>query len=212
MATEERDWDAIELDYRAGVLPIPAICKKHGVSLSQIKGHAFKYNWERKPLDPLGIKQAHGAATLAPSGPKFGMDSTLTPEDLEKQAVATAAAIIDIHRKDVSKLRDAAGKFSDTLANVFVALQNIETSPDMIESTMEKLKILVGDDAPVDLLEKLSRVMVRLVTIERQAYGLDVMPNPDPGADNGEAAKNEVSKLWEQVKQLQSEKTGQTTH
>lgn len=204
----EADWDAIELDYRAGILPATAIAKKHGVSQHTLRSHADKYFWERKPVDPLSIQNAHGIASTAPSAPKFGMDSVLVPEDLKLAAALTAASVLDVHRKDVKQLREAAGKFSDTLASLFSAL---DKEPLLLDSTISKLSILIGDDAPVDLLEKLSRVMVRLVTIERQAYGLDVLPNPDPGNDNGEAARSEVTKLWDQIKELQAQKT-QSVH
>lgn len=212
MASTEADWDAIELDYRAGVLPLSAVAKKHGVPVSLLRSHASKYMWERKPVDPLNVKQAHGVASLAPTGPKFGMDSNLDPEDLDKAAILSAAAVLDIHRKDVKRLRETTGKFSDALANLFVAMANVEVNPDMLDNVCKQLSTLIGDDAPVDLLEKLSRVMVRLVTIERQAYGLDLFVPNDPGKDDGEAARSEVAKLWDQVKQLQAEKTKETHH
>lgn len=204
---KEADWDAIELDYRAGVLPLTAIVKKHGVSMHVLRSTAEKFMWERKPLDPLKMQQAHGVASSAPTGAKFGMDSSLNEKDLSTAAILTAASVIEVHRKDVKQLRELSSKFSDALANLFVSLKEQEKHPDMLESCAAALSALIGKDTPIDMLDKLSRVMVRLVTIERQAFGLDVMPNPDPGADNGDAAKSEVAKLWEQVKELQKEKT-----
>lgn len=210
--SETTDWDAIELDYRAGVLPISAIAKKHGVKASTLRSHADKYMWERKPIDPLNVKQAHGVASLAPSGPKFGMDSNLDPEALIAAAILTQADILTVHRKDVMSLRDSAKQFSNALANLFTAMARVEENPDMLDSVAKQLSMLIGDDTPVDLLEKLSRVMVRLVTIERQAYGLDVMPNPDLGDNTADAARSEVAKLWEQVKDLQAQKSKESVH
>lgn len=204
---KEADWDAIELDYRAGVLPLTAIVKKHGVSMHTLRATADKFIWERKPLDPLKMQQAHGVASTAPTGAKFGMDSSLNEADLRTAAILTAASVLDVHRSDVKQLRELSKKFSDALANLFVALGQQEQHPDMLESSAAALSVLIGKDTPVDMLDKLSRVMVRLVTIERQAFGLDVMPNPDPGNDNGDAAKSEVTKLWDQVKELQAQKT-----
>lgn len=204
---KEADWDAIELDYRAGVLPLTAICKKHGVSMHVMRSTAEKFMWERKPLDPLKMQQAHGVASTAPTGAKFGMDSSLNEKDLNTAAILTAASVLDVHRKDVQQLREVSKKFSNALANLFAALSNEEQHPDMLANSVAALGVLIGKDTPVDMLDKLSRVMVRLVTIERQAFGLDVMPNPDPGNDNGEAARSEVAKLWDQIKTLQAEKT-----
>ena len=79
---------------------------------------------------------------------------------------------------------------------------------DEFSQRLRALGVLMGDKSPSDLLEQLSRVMVRLVSIERQAYGLDVMPNPDPGAEaSDQKVQSEVNKLWEQVQQIQKDKT-----
>lgn len=204
---KEADWDAIELDYRAGVLPLTAIGKKHGVSMHILRSTAEKFMWERKPLDPLKMQQAHGVASTAPTGAKFGMDSSLNEKDLSTAAILTAASVLDLHRKDVKQLRELSTKFSNALANLFTALAQQEDHPDMLESSAAALGILIGKDTPVDMLDKLSRVMVRLVTIERQAYGLDVISVENATGDNSEAAKSEVSKLWEQIKDLQAQKT-----
>lgn len=204
---KEADWDAIELDFRAGVMPLTVICKKHDITLSKLRSHADKYMWERKTVSPLNVQAAHGMASTAPTGPKFGMDSNLDEETLVKQAVFTAASVLDTHRKDVAQLRSSSRQFSDALANIFAGLANQETTPDFLDAALMKISILCGEDTPIDVLEKLSRVMVRLVDVERKAYGLDVLPNPDPDDKTDEAARAEINKLWEQVQTLQVTKT-----
>lgn len=206
---EEKDWDAIELDYRAGVLPPSAVAKKHGISTSQLKRQVDKYLWERKPLDPLALQQAHGVASLPPSPPKFAMDSNLDEKSVATMAVVTAARVIDIHRTDVRKLREITGKFTEVLAGLFDHFERLPPK-DLIEALQVRTAMmgaLIGDDTPADLLEKLSRVMTRLVTIERQAYGLDVMPLPDPNAEPAaQAVATQVNELWKQVQDLQIKK------
>lgn len=202
MRDDKIDHCALELDYRAGVLPVTAIANKFGVKTAYIRATAQKYGWERKPLDPLTVKAAHG---MAASPPVFGMDSNLSPPDLERAAIISAASIIATHRKDVARLREMSSKFSDHLISIFEAAASGD--PDKLSSVLQSLRILNGDKTPADLLEQLSRVMVRLVNIERQAYGLDVNPNPDPESPQAEQVRSEVDKLWQQIQQIQKEKT-----
>lgn len=209
----EVDWTAVELDFRAGVLPVSAIAKKFGLpSASQVHKMAQKYMWERKPLNPLDMKVAHGVASTAPDQPKFGMDSNLSLPDLTQAAILTASEVLITHRKDVKKLREMSGKFADALSSLFDNFDAIKAEDlvGILQARMQLLSTLVGEKTPVDMLEALSRVMTRLVQIERQAYGLDVMPNPDPGAEvAGEAVRSEVDKLWQQLRDVQKEKTTQ---
>lgn len=215
MRDDDTDWDAAELDYRAGVLPFTAIAVKHGITVAKLKSKAQKFGWERRALDPLAIKQAHGIAS-SPSPARFGMDSILSPPDLEQMAILSAATVLDIHRKDVAKLRGLSTKFTDALAEVFNILAdpaNLADDATALSAVMRKLGAINGDATPADLLEKLSRVMVRLVAIERQAFGLDVMPNPDPGAEaTDQKVQSQVNALWAQITQIQKEKTDMTKH
>lgn len=205
----DADWTAIELDWRAGVLPASAVAKKHGLGLSQLKSHAQKYGWERKPLDPFAVQRAHGVASTAPSRPKFSMDSDLSSPDVERAAVLQAAAVLDIHRTDVKKLREQATEFSAALGALFASLRNATSLEGVVEmeSAIKLMGVLNGDKSPADLLEQLSRVMVRLVQIERQAYGLDALPvNSESGAAT-EQVQSQVNKLWAEIQAVQKEKT-----
>lgn len=208
--TDNVDWTSVELDYRSGVLPIGAVAKKHGVSYSVVKSYAEKYGWERQELDPLLLRKAHGVAS-SPSGPKMSMDSDLSKADVVQAAIISAAAVIDIHRKDVRKLRESADKFVALIGEVFSVAHLASADDDVARQplfdVLRRMAVLTGDAPPADLLERLSRVMVRLVQIERQAYGLDVTPvNPDVPSASSEV-QNQVEKLWKQVQEIQKDKT-----
>jgi len=209
----ELDWTAIELDYRAGVLPVSAIAKKFGTSYSRISDYAQKYGWERKPLDPFAVQQAHGVASTSPSGPKFSMDSDLRPEEVTKVAVLEAAAVLDIHRKDVRKLRETAEKFSSRLIELFAVLhmsaaEDGTPEKEIFRNLYKELSVLIGDRTPAELLEQLSRVMTRLVQIEREAYGLNVLPLDSSKANEAaDQVANQVNELWAKVETLRKEKS-----
>lgn len=204
------DWTALELDFRAGVLPVSAIAKKFGTSDHKIKARAEKYGWERKPLDPFAVQQAHGVSSTTPTGPKYSMDSDLSKGDVQRAAVLQAAAVLDIHRADVKKLRELSGKFTEALSALFVEFSSRPPvdAIDGLQRAMVLLGVLVGDKTPADLLEQLSRVMVRLVTIERQAYGLDVLPlDPNKSGEASEQVQSQVNELWRQIQEVQKSKT-----
>ena len=68
----------------------------------------------------------------------------------------------------------------------------------------EIMPCLGSRESPADLLEKLSRVMVRSTEIERQAYGLKTF-NPETAATDAEL-QAELDKLTEEVEQIAREK------
>jgi len=195
------DWTVIEQDYRAGVLSQSAICAKYNISIEQLKSKVSKYRWERVPLDPLAIQAAHGVIS-SPSPPKFGMDSHLNELDLRDMAVITAASVISIHRKDVYRLREVAARVSCSIVDFVDAVNSGDTESEMFKRAC----MIMGKDSPADMLVKLSNVMTKLVGIERQAFGLDILP-PDPAAGESTATiQTEMSNIWTKMKEIQAVK------
>lgn len=155
------DWQAIELEYRAGVIPLPGICQRHGVSLSRLTTVAKQNGWEREA--PPSAEQLYGMAATG----FLTSDPGVSPDEAKRAALLTMLGVIDCHRVDVMRLRKMANQFSEGLERVF--------RPDGVDT---KFAVQGGKESIADVLLKLSRIYTNIVQLERQAYGLDSM-NPE---------------------------------
>lgn len=197
---EEIDWDKIELDWRAGILPVPTIAKNHGVSERAIKNAAETRGWVREMLRPEDEAEVLGAAEIidAQDSPRFPIDSLFSREDAKRRQLLTAGQVILTHRKDVAQLRDITSNMTNRLA---AYLEN----PNDDDNVKALLKVLGGKESPGDLLEKLSRVMTRVIALEREAYGMSHMTiDPDAGTENPVA--KHIEQLHDKIRMLTSDK------
>jgi hypothetical protein len=200
MALENQpDWDAVERDYRAGVLSLTEICKRHMINMSTLKGKAADRGWTRIMRDDIEEAELMGACDLI-EAPRFMADSLFDKEDLRKHALLTAGQVVREHRKDVRKLREISAKIVQYL-EIELGIGQPEDGVMPIHARGEK-------ESPADLLEKLSRVMMRTVAIERQAYGLNGLTiTPDGDADaTGDAVAREIADIKSSLNRITAEK------
>jgi hypothetical protein len=196
------DWDAIELDYRAGVLPLRDICKKHGVSMRQLQSTAAVRGWTRALREgEITEAEVMGAVTVYQPDPRaearFPQDSIYSEDDLRAAALLSAAAVVKTHRDDVRRLRESSAAFA-TVLEKFIRGEPL-TANEAITLTSEK--------TPTDLLEKLSRVMLRTVAIERQSYGLSALEAPE--GEEGDSATRRVQDELDEIKRVLFEVTAE---
>lgn len=191
--TPRLDWDAIELDYRAGVLPVVAICVKHGVSPSRLATVADQKGWVRLP--PPRAEDVFGLATNGHLATPPGDEPAWTPEEAKRAQLIASASVINTHRKDVAKLRGSAALLTERLQLILMG-----------ESVT--LPCLGARESPADLLEKISRVLVRTVQLERQAYNLEAFQqNPGASDDNlQQAVSDEIAQLRAKVDEVANSK------
>jgi hypothetical protein len=105
--------------------------------------------------------------------------------------------MISVHRKDAAKLR--------TISNTLVERLGMIVQGNLTVEQVREMVCLGARESPADLLEKLSRVLVRMTELERQAYGLDTF-DPETTAKEEEVNRT-VDELWDRVHELQSEKS-----
>lgn len=172
------DWDAVELEYRQGMMSIKEICLKHRVTESEVKKAAASRGWTQTVLTPED--EADVMAYAEQESPRYPIDSLFTPEDVKKNALLTAGQVIRQHRKDIGRLRESTMRMLD-------AIEGYISTGNASESGI--LKYLGPKESPSDLIEKISRTMTRYTALERQAYGLDTM-----AVDNDEGEENPMAK------------------
>jgi hypothetical protein len=176
------DWQAIRLDYETGVLTLSEISKRHGPSPSRIADEARNKGWVRNRPPSNLEKMAHLAA--ADTKP-YDLDS------LTENAVITAKQVVVAHRTDAARIR--------ALSNTIVERLALHLNGQEVERPF-----IGARESPADLLEKLSRVQVRMTELERQAYGLATF-DPDSVAKEEEVNET-VKELWDMVHEMQSDK------
>lgn len=202
-------WDLIQIDYCAGVLPISNICVKYGVTQSRLEGVARKYGWERRAAQPT-VEEIFGPRTFgalpAPPG-----SEPVSLEEIRIAARDQARLILGEHRKDISALK---GKLHDLMSRYeALACGANPNVPGVEGSEPPSLPVLGKNESPMDFLAKASQVMLRIVGLERQAYGLDVLVDPSDADSNVPGSETKVidkqSELWKRLESLATEKASQ---
>lgn len=185
--TDRYDWEACRLDYESGVLNDASLAHKYGMTVGRLKVVARDYEWVRGPAptaeDIYGKSPVPGR--LGSSSPS----STFSPEQIAANGIATVQSVLNTHRRDIARVRGLSSLLIDRLG---LLLQGTEVT----------LPCMGARESPADLVEKLSRVTVRVVQMERQAFGLDSMAqNPDGAGKPDDATVNAVMAEMEEFRQ-----------
>lgn len=199
------DWEAVERDYRAGVMSLREIGDCHGCTHTAVRNKAKELGWTRD----LNAKIKAKADALVS---KAVVSAELSAERAasEQQTIdANAQAISQIrlaHRADIRAARELSLK-------MLAELQGVHARPDLIEALQEAL---AGDPDEVDpderkrrvqqmkdalhriaslpgqvsALKALSDTLKTLIELERKAWGLD---DPDGGADRPPPAMGDAA-------------------
>ena len=165
------DWERIERDYTAGRLSIRQIAEEHGVSDSQVRARAKKYEWRRDLSDAIAartkakISAIDVSALIEQSAQESADKSAQTLKRAIEEASDVAAGTIVRHRADIrlctdrareieSLLEEHMGK-ADNLGDVVRAAQAFKSLVDarakLIDKEREALGIESGSqsDAPM---------------------------------------------------------------
>lgn len=181
-------WHLIEVDYKAGVLPVSAILKKYPpLSMYRLLKMARERNWIRMP--PSDSEELSALAEQHPLDPDVAL--IFDPEFLRKAALVSAAVVVETHRADIAKLRH----LEQTL---------LERLGLYMSGTISNLPFKLQRESPSEVLARLSQVMYRRIELERQSFGLSAFmpPNPDEPTVAGE-----VKVLMERIEQMTRDKS-----
>ena len=187
------DWEKIEADYRAGIKTLRQIAGEHGVSHVAINKRAKRDGWSRD----LSAKIAAKADELVTKG---AVTSAVTTESRisEREIIdANAQAIVSVrlsHRRDIQRSRRIAMALLEELeqqagGEQVAMLEQLgelmrredDRGQDKLNDLYRKIISLPGRAKTMKDLGESLRV---LVTLERQAFGLDNI-GADGEAQNG---------------------------
>ena len=176
------DWEKIEADYRAGIKTLRQIAGEHGVTHGAINKRAKRDGWSRDLTAKIAAKANELVSKSAVSTP-VSTESRIS----EREVVdANAQAIVSVrlaHRKDIQRSRSITMRLLEELE-----LQSGRENAELLEQLGELMRREDdrGQDKLNDLYQKIISLPGRaktmkdlgeslrvLVTLERQAFGLD---------------------------------------
>lgn len=177
------DWEAIERDYRAGILSLRAIAAAHGCSHVAIQKKADKEIWTRD-LSAKIRAAAEAKVTKAAVTKLVTAESKATEREIVDANATMQSDIIVSHRTDVQRSRKL----------VMSLLNELEEQTENLELYQQLGELLhAPDDKGVDKLNELYRKVISLngrtgtmksladslktlVGLEREAFGIDGKP------------------------------------
>lgn len=192
------DWEAVERDYRTGQMSVAAVCESHGVSKSTLLARAKKEGWERDMTEAVKVAtkaklvretiRQHQAVVRTETRAKVQERKDELVEERIEEAAESLAAGVDIaaaanvqvvmsHRRDLSRLKTLSFKMLGELEQATDNVPELHALQAMVaEELPEALSALnrfVSLANRVGTVEKLTNSFTRIVTLERQAFGLD---------------------------------------
>ena len=165
------DWEAIERDYRAGMLSVREIARRHDITEGAIRKRAKAEAWVRALADK--VRAAVREKLVRADGTQNGTHQQRASDAEVVEAASQVGVEVRLtHRRDLHQLRSIGSVLASRLA---AYLNGEETDGPFM-----------GDkESPGDLFEKLARVKSRLIPLERQAFNLDEAEG-GPGGEGGE--------------------------
>lgn len=184
------DWEAVEKEYRAGVLSVSEIGRRNGVTEGAIRKRAKRDGWERDLTAKVQEKVRTGLVRTEVRGESDGAKSR-TERQIVDDAAAAVIALVREHRADLRAGRELATTLLKQLQDVTGNREAIEAAiAEHIEAGPQRAAMIRAVSLPsnVACLRELSNVLKNLIPLERQAFNVDDGGPPDE-PDNPEAGK-----------------------
>lgn len=171
------DWEEVERLYRADLRTNAQLAQQFGVHVSTIARRAKKHAW-KKDLKHR-IKERANALVQERAVKALASDD----QTIEENAQLTANVRLS-HRQDIGTARQLAMTLLDDLSSQ-IGADNRARLEDLFiaalkanaidESALEAYERVTSLSNHVRVMKDLADTMTKLVTLERQAYGLDDM-------------------------------------
>ena len=169
------DWEEIERLYRADLRTNAQLARDFGIHATTITRRVKKYAWKRDLKNR--IKERANALVQERAVKKLESDD----QTIEENAQITANIRLS-HRQDIGDARSIAMTLLDDL-KAQIGTDNRARLEDLFiaalkanaidESALEAYERVTSLSNHVRVMKDLADTMTKLVTLERQAYGLD---------------------------------------
>lgn len=178
--TAKTDWEAIERDYRAGVLSFAEIGKQHGVSKGRISQVAKAKGWTRDLSAKIKAKAEAKLNAEAING-ELNAERSFSEHVLIEANATVIAKVRSDHRKDIGRSRELVVKLLSELEaqtehqDLFEELGELMAAPDDRgqDKRREAYLKVISLSGRVSNIKALADALKNLVALEREAYSLD---------------------------------------
>lgn len=196
------DWERIEADYRAGLLSVREIAASQGISHTAIQKRAKVDAWERD----LGAKIRAKADRLVAKrevAKQVAAERVETDRSIVEANAEVIAQVRLNHRGDIARARKLC---MSLLAEIEVETDNL----DLFEALGELLRAeddkgqdkrneayrrVISGASRIDSMKKLADALKVLISLEREAYGIDADQNQGGGNDMVKVLSELIEKL-----------------
>lgn len=174
------DWQAVERDYRAGIMSLREMAAAHSVSHVSIKKHADKAGWTRDLSAQIQAK-ADALVNKAAVNRSANTAGAVSDREVIEANAARIAKVRGEHRADITRMRtlvlDMLGELERTTGNadLFEQLGEMLRSEDDRgqDKRNEIYTKVISSAGRIDSLKKLAETLKVLIALEREAYGID---------------------------------------
>lgn len=182
---KQPDWEAVERDYRAGLLSVREIASTCNVSHVAIHKRAKRDGWVRDLAAKIKAK-ADSLVNSQVVNAEVNKERALTEKGIVDANAQAIANVRMAHRTDIGRSRRLANKL----------LEELEAMTDESGTLRELIDQMREDEGPASLLEaaqkmaslpgrskimkELSETLKTLVALERQAYNLESEADGNP--------------------------------
>lgn len=181
------DWEAVERDYRAGLLSVREIAATFKISHTAIQKRAKSQGWERDLKAKIAAK-ADALVAKAEVAKEVATKALATEKgivDANAQAIATVRMA---HRTDIGRSRKIANKMLEELeamtdenGTLREIIAQLKDGDDVPGAMLELAQKMAGLPNRSKIMKELSETLKTLIGLERQAYNLESETGDNPG-------------------------------
>lgn len=173
------DWEAIENDFRAGILSLREMGAAHNVSHVMIAKRAKAEGWTRD-LNARIQAKADALVNKALVNDSVNSDRIVNEREIIEANAARIAQVRGEHRSDITRTRKLA---LDMLSELEHQTGNVDLYEELgvilrkedargIDRRNDIYHKVISSAGRVDSLKKLAETLKTLIGLEREAYGI----------------------------------------
>lgn len=180
------DWEAVEIQYRAGIRSLKDIGSEFGVSDAGILKRAKRDGWVRDLKSKIKAKADAKVSASLVSGEVSAQTKVAEATVIEAESTVQARIRLT-HRTDINRARTLVMSLLGEVESQTADLDLFEQLGDILRSEDDKgqdkrndiYQKVISSAGRIDGMKKLADSLKTLITLEREAYGLaDEAPPP----------------------------------
>jgi hypothetical protein len=198
------DWEAVELDWRAGVKTKQQMSIEYGVSRAAMDKRFRKLGIDRDLREKIQAK-AEALVTQHEVASQVTSATTATEAAIIEVNATVLAGVRISHRSDIARFRRLCVGLLEELEAETADIDLFRELGELLRSEDDKgqdrrndlyMKV-ISSAGRVDSLKKLSETLKHLIGLEREAYG--IVPDVKPPGAGDESLSATLAKLIEKL-------------